>query len=52
MPIFIVNSKHVSTFCKGPTHVVENYLYRYNQILVFMIEPIFGTTQLAISVSS
>ncbi len=55
MPIFIVSSKHVSQiciFCRGPTHVVENYPYRSNRVSVFMIEPIFGTTQPAISVSS
>jgi hypothetical protein len=55
MPIFIVNSRPVTqicTFCRGPTHVVENYPYRSNQVSIFMIEPIFGTTQPAISISS
>ncbi len=55
MHIITINStpiNQICTFCRGLAHVVENCPSRSNQILVFMIELIFGTTQPTILVSS
>jgi hypothetical protein len=55
MLIFIINSMPTSqiyTFCKGSTHVVVNCPHKSNQVPIFVIESIFGTTQPAISISS
>jgi hypothetical protein len=50
-----VDSTPISRICnfiKGLTHVVENCPYWSNQLRIFVIESIFDTTQLAISISS
>jgi len=55
MLTFIIDStptSQICTFRRGPTHIVENFPYKSNQIPTFMTEPIFGTTQLVISINS
>ncbi len=47
MLIFIINSMHTSqicTFYKSPTHIVGNCPHKSNQVPIFVIESIFGTT--------
>jgi hypothetical protein len=49
MHTFTIDSlptSQIYTFCRGPAHIVGNYPYRSNQILIF------GTTQPVNSVSS
>jgi hypothetical protein len=48
MPTFTIDStpiNQICIFCKGLAHLVGYYPYRSNQVLIFVIEPIFGTTQ-------
>jgi hypothetical protein len=45
-------TSQICTFCRGLTHVVENCPYKSNQVPTFVTKSIFGTTQLAISISS
>jgi hypothetical protein len=45
-------TSQICTFCRGPTHVVENCPYKSNQVPTFVTKSIFCTTQLAISISS
>ncbi len=55
MPTFIIDStptNHIYYFYRGPKQVVGNCPYRPNQIPIFVMESIFGTTQPAISISS
>jgi hypothetical protein len=52
---FLVDSTPISqicTFCKGLAHIVGNCPYKSNQVSIFVTEPIFGTTQPTLLVSS
>ncbi len=52
---FTIDSTPINQICsfyKGRRHVVRHYLYKLNQIPIFMMKPIFNTTQPTILVSS
>jgi hypothetical protein len=55
MFIFTIDSmpiNQICTFYKDLAHVVGNCPYRFSQVLIFVIESIFSTTQPTISINS
>jgi hypothetical protein len=44
-------TSQICIFCRGPTHVVRNYPHKSNQVPIFVIESIYGTTQPVISIN-